>query len=52
MMFVSFGLFTPPNPTRFRRALFRRLAIATSTFLIEETSHPLRGCLDSERASA
>jgi succinate dehydrogenase hydrophobic anchor subunit len=43
MMFVSFGLFTPPNPTAFGALLFGALAVATSIFLIEEMNHPLGG---------
>jgi hypothetical protein len=43
MMFVSFGLFTPPNPTAFGALFFGAFAVATSIFLIEEMSRPLGG---------
>ena len=45
MMFVSFGLFTPPNPTAFGALFFGALAVATAIFLIEEMNHPLRGSI-------
>src|SRR5262249_15571724 len=43
MMFLSFGLFTPSNPTTFAALFFGALAVATAIFLIEEMNHPLGG---------
>jgi hypothetical protein len=43
VMFVSFGLFTPPNPTAFGALFLGAVAVATSIFLIEEMNHPLGG---------
>ena len=46
MLFVSFGLFTPPNPTAFAALFFGAVAVATSIFLIEEMSHPVGGFIE------
>ncbi|MFO1313208.1 MAG: hypothetical protein U1F41_14215 [Burkholderiales bacterium] len=45
MMFVCFGLFTPPNPTAFGALFLGALAVSTSIFLIEEMNHPLGGVI-------
>jgi hypothetical protein len=45
MMFVSFGLFTPPNPTTFTALFFGAFAVATAIFIIEEMNHPLDGII-------
>jgi hypothetical protein len=50
MMFVSFGMFTPPNPTAFGALFFGALAVATSIFLIEEMNHPLGGFISIPKA--
>src|SRR5215471_14688718 len=45
MMFVSFGLFTPRNPTAFGALFFGALAVATSIFMVEEMNHPFGGVI-------
>ena len=45
LLFVSFGLFTPRNPTAFAALFFGALAAATSIFLIEEMNRPLAGLI-------
>jgi len=45
MMFVSFGLFTPRNPTTYGALFLGAVAVATSIFLIEEMNRPLGGLI-------
>jgi len=43
MLFISFGLFTPRNPTTYGALFLGAVAVATSIFLIEEMNRPLGG---------
>jgi len=45
MMFVSFGLFTPGNPTAYCSLFLGSVAVATAIFLIEEMNRPLGGLI-------
>jgi len=45
MMFVSFGLFTPGNPTTYGSLFLGSVAVATAIFLIEEMNRPLGGLI-------
>jgi len=45
MMFVSFGLFTPGNPTTYGSLFLGSVAVATAIFLIEEMNRPLAGLI-------
>jgi len=45
MMFTSFGLFTPGNPTAYGSLFLGSMAVATAIFLIEEMNRPLGGLI-------
>jgi len=45
MMFVSFGLFTPGNPTAYGALFLGSVAVATAIFLIEEMNRPFGGLI-------
>lgn len=45
MLFLSFGLFSPRNPTVFAVMLLCAISVASAVFLILEMSHPLDGLI-------
>ena len=50
LLFLSFGLFAPPNVTVMMVLLMCAVAVSSAVFLILEMSHPLDGLIKVSNA--